>query len=740
MLRKQGRKTLQDAQHGLRFLSFSGPQVVLYRFITSGTVDYQSASRVSRTRRPLLFHRPLPDSKHNDVYRRSSKPVPRRPPTHFSKHPSYPVQPSSLSSICIDPANFAPISPPVNVRRQDVENSNKPPLRADVIPSVEADTLLQSSVIAEYSSPDELHTETFTKPEDPVSSDAKESADHDTGESFRGSTSKSTRKASSKDNRSPSAKLLKPYDLAQEVQEMCSRGDIDGAIRRLKSTPRDAQNTAVWNTMISHCEQAGKHNCSYDVFNEMKRRGFSPSVATYTTMFKGLSRVADWSKRSKQLARVHTLYEYYMKHIESVKYYEPENTGELSTAPLVFYITILGEVGDRQKTFDVFFALDSEGSFVPDKYLFCAMFDAIARCQEKAPTSSDVPSTNTSKSDAKYVWLQVEKMAQRLPDFEVDSGVIAAAVRALTRGRSSDQALALDISTKYLGLAMLGERKTFRLSRFLTPRTLDASLTLCNAIQQYRLCVYFMHQVIGGLDFDKPYMRQIIDRNHVQKLLRAHSALARRGSRNESLPALEAVELCLANDAIYKLPKLRPNHQTYHLLFMTCWRNADWARAMRAFELMTGIQPTSFPNSNEGKLPPITLTRPAKENLSPDLETMSFIMRTALVTKDVVHYRQAMWLADYVNLSAMFSDAKADIFYRTRVAQPLLPIIARLEGEVPAETFRKWNHLRLQAEEVLRDSGETSERVRRSLGSSWSFEDVDDTGMAIRYNNSGQDT
>jgi len=470
----------------------------------------------------------------------------------------------------------------------------------------------------------------------------------------------------------------------------------------------------------------------------MKRRGFSPNVATYSTLLKGLTRVSDWSKHPKQLTRAHTLYEYYMKHIESVKYHEPGNTTELSTAPLVSYLAILGEVEDRQKIFDVFFAMDSDGPFVPDKFLFCAMFDAIARCQEVAPTSSEASSLpNPSKSDAKYVWLQVEKFAQKLPNFELDSHVIAAGIRALTRGRSSDQTLALDITTKYLGLALLGERKPLRLSRFLTPWSLDAALTLCNTMQQYPLCVYFMRQVVEGLDLEKRQMR-IIDRGHIQKLLRAHAALARRGSRNESLPALEALEWSLENDTVYDIPKLQPNHQTYHLLFMTCWRNADWARAMRAFELMTGVQATSFPESNEGQQPPTTLTRSAKKNIPSDLATMSFILRTALATKEVVHYRQAMWLADYVNLGAML-EKKADIFYRTRVAQSLLPIIARLEGELPAETFRKWKHLRIQAEKALRDNEETSVRDRRSLGSSWSFEEADDDAKTTRRS-SGQDT
>lgn len=529
----------------------------------------------------------------------------------------------------------------------------------------------------------------------------------------KGSTSKG-------DTRAPT-KLLEPYDLALELQRMCGQGDMDGAVRRLKSTPRDAQNTSVWNTMISLCTNAGRYKRAYEVFTDMKRRGFSPNVATFSTILKGLSQIDDWSKHSKQLANAHTLYGYYMDHVRSIKYHEPDNTKELNTVPLVFYLSILGEVGDRQKIFDVFFAMDAEGLFAPDKYLFCSMFDAITKCQERQSDSSDaVPVSNTAKSDAKYVWLQVEKAVQKQRGFELDPRVIGAAIRALTRGRPSDQTLALDIATKHLGFAMLGERATLRLSRSITPWTLDVTLTLCNTMQKYRLCVHFMRQVIERLDLDKPHERQIIDRGHIHKLLRAHSALARRGSPDESLQALEVLQWCLENDAVYQLPKLHPDRQTYHLLFMTCWRNGDWTRLTRGFELMTGIRATSFhdPNEEHPKVP----ERPKNSKLSPDLETMSFTMRTALATKSVIHYKHAMRLAECVDLGAMLQNPKADAFYRARVAVPLVRIINHLKGEVPTEKHLGWNCLLHVAAKVMSDSESAANEHRRPLGRTWSFE------------------
>ncbi|KAI6034144.1 hypothetical protein BKA83DRAFT_4185550 [Pisolithus microcarpus] len=653
---------LQGAHHGLRTSSLpshASLQLSPYRSITSAAVG-----RVPSKRQSLLFHRPLPESKHNDTYKRSSKSVPKRSPlasSHSQEFSSAQRNRPPLPGICVDPANFTQIRSSY-VQTATAKDSRRPststlegrlPVR-DAPPIIPGRVSSQTSraaasVDVQQVSPDEVNT----------SSDSGGKVNAIRDPAYVGAPKGSTSKG---DTRAPT-KLLEPYDLALELQRMCGQGDMDGAVRRLKSTPRDAQNTSVWNTMISLCTNAGRYKRAYEVFTDMKRRGFSPNVATFSTILKGLSQIDDWSKHSKQLANAHTLYGYYMDHVRSIKYHEPDNTKELNTVPLVFYLSILGEVGDRQKIFDVFFAMDAEGLFAPDKYLFCSMFDAITKCQERQSDSSDaVPVSNTAKSDAKYVWLQVEKAVQKQRGFELDPRVIGAAIRALTRGRPSDQTLALDIATKHLGFAMLGERATLRLSRSITPWTLDVTLTLCNTMQKYRLCV------IERLDLDKPHERQIIDRGHIHKLLRAHSALARRGSPGRISAGSRSLTMVLRKRCRISASKV-----------------------------------TSRPPN----LPPL---------LSPDLETMSFIMRTALATKSVIHYKHAMRLAECVDLGAMLQNPKADAFYRARVAVPLVRIINHLKGEVPTEKHLGWNCLLHVA------AKSAANEHRRPLGRTWSFE------------------
>ncbi|KIJ70569.1 hypothetical protein HYDPIDRAFT_78511 [Hydnomerulius pinastri MD-312] len=494
-------------------------------------------------------------------------------------------------------------------------------------------------------------------------------------------------------------KLLKPYDLGQQLKRLCAEGNISGAVERLQSTPRDAQNTQVWNTMLSLCLSHHRYQLAYTLFTDMKRRGFPPNSVTYLTMLKGLSHVVDWSQHPQQLENAHKLYEYYQKHVESIKYHEPDNLAELTTAPLVAYITILGAANQHQKMFDVYFALDQEGPGAPDKFVYTAMLRAIANHHD---AKGKMSVRDTAASDAKHVWLQVEKAMQKRPDFELDSRLIAAAISALTRGRPNDQNLALDITVEHLGLTKAGDSGPSKLSKHLNTWTLDAALHLCIVMQKHRLCVHFMHQVMDRIKFADSRFHSLVTRTHIHKLIRAHSALASLASPDESSRAMEALEWCLNNDAVHHIPALRPNEQTYHLVLMTCYRNSDWEGALKTFQLMTGIQVDSF-HASEGKSPPEVQKRPKGRNLEPDVETMAFITRTALATKEHTNCLQAMWLAEFVDVSKMLQNKDADPYYRGTLARTLSSMIRHLLGDPRTESMHtRLSLLRAQAQEVAR--------------------------------------
>ncbi|KAF9247042.1 hypothetical protein BU15DRAFT_57966 [Melanogaster broomeanus] len=497
------------------------------------------------------------------------------------------------------------------------------------------------------------------------------------------------------DGRSP--KLLKPYDLALQLKQLCASGNLDGAIERLQSVPRDAQNIAVWNTMLSLCMSEKKFQLAYTLFTDMKRRGFSPENTTFATMFKGLSQISNWSNFPKQLAHAHALYEYYLKHIESVKFHEPDNVQELSPIPLSQYISILGSAGELQKIFDVYFAMDQEGPGAPNRFVFTAMLRAIANHQERL---GDMSIRDNAASDAKLVWLQIEKTMQKQPDFELDSRLLTTSIRALSRGRPNDQNLALDIVGEHLGLTRPGDPGPSRLSKHLSSWSLDVALQACMAMQKYRLCVHFMRQVMDKIDYKKDNTHSIVEMMHIHKLIRAHAALAMLASPNESSEAIEVLEWCLKNHAIYHIPQLRPDTLAYHLVLSTCHRNSDWEGALKTFQLMTGIRADVFHDS-EGKAPLVVQQRPAGRNLSPDIKTMSFIVRIALSTKDDTKCLQAVWLAEYVDIEKMLQDETAEPYHRATLAQALGTVIDRLMDDPRTEHRRAWfSSLKAQAQAV----------------------------------------
>ena len=446
---------------------------------------------------------------------------------------------------------------------------------------------------------------------------------------------------------------------------------------------------------------------------QMKRRGFSPNISTFVTLFKGFSQISDWSNHPKQLANAHALYHYYLEHTLSIKHHDPGNIAQLSLSPIVIYISILGAAGDIQKMFDVYFAMDQDGPHAPNRFVFTAMLRAIANHQERAGV---MPVRDTVASDAKHVWLQIEKTIQKRPDFELDSRLIAATIHALTRGRPADQNLALDIIAHHLGLTRPGHPDSFRLSPHLNYWTIDAALQVCLAMQKFRLCVHFMHLIMDNLDFDRPDVRSLVARSHIHKLLRAHASLAMFASPYESSQAIDVLEWCLKHDAIYDIPDLRPDIRTYHLVLMTCLRTGDWDGAIKSFRLMTGIQTDSF-NESDGKTSPRVQKRPEGRTLAPNVATMSFIMRTALQTKDNTKGLQAVWLSEYVGLDSLLQDKAAEPYYRASFARALANVVDQLLDDPRTEHRREWfASLKARAQEVVRTFGHTLRSEKFTLG------------------------
>lgn len=61
-------------------------------------------------------------------------------------------------------------------------------------------------------------------------------------------------------------RLLRPFDLSQHLRNLCKEDRIDDAVQKLKTTPLDAQNVAVWSTLIKLVIDAKRYQLAYELF------------------------------------------------------------------------------------------------------------------------------------------------------------------------------------------------------------------------------------------------------------------------------------------------------------------------------------------------------------------------------------------------------------------------------------------------------------------------------------------
>ncbi|KAG6817402.1 hypothetical protein H0H87_009046 [Tephrocybe sp. NHM501043] len=471
-------------------------------------------------------------------------------------------------------------------------------------------------------------------------------------------------------------KLLEPHTLSGRLKKLCDANKIDQAVAMLKSTPRDAQNTQVWNTLIWECMKAKRFNLSYQLYTDMKRRGFSPTSRTFQTMFTGLSKIENWTTHMKQLANARLIYDSYQRYMTSVKKHDPESA-ELSAKPLAGYIKLLGDNGLYQDIFDVYHALPTEGPMAPEELVYTAMFKALA----STSTSPDAtPIHLQNAAHAKLLWTTMQKSLKKSNSFEVDAYVVAAAIGALSRGKQPEIDLAFSIVNEYYGLVAPGDPPSSgRIP--LSQVSLDAVLKLCNASTRHSLCAHFVKQVksrpvaLGGED--------ILDHGHLNEVLRARIALPDTGA---AASCLETLEWMLRKEILGKFGyKLRPTVVSYNLAMAACWRDGDWRIATRIFDLMTGYHAHDFMDGAVAASPRKD-ARSAGKSLDPTAETLASFVRTALKSHDRANTRQALRVVEFLKADRFFAEAldggqkKAKAYFVNKLASAVVEAVQFVSG------------------------------------------------------------
>lgn len=77
-------------------------------------------------------------------------------------------------------------------------------------------------------------------------------------------------------------RLLEPHVLSQRLKALCDDGQLDAAVDMLKSSPKDAQSTPVWNTLIWEALKAQRWNLSYKLYTDVSTRTCETNDRTFT--------------------------------------------------------------------------------------------------------------------------------------------------------------------------------------------------------------------------------------------------------------------------------------------------------------------------------------------------------------------------------------------------------------------------------------------------------------------------
>ncbi|KAG7096967.1 hypothetical protein E1B28_004364 [Marasmius oreades] len=491
-------------------------------------------------------------------------------------------------------------------------------------------------------------------------------------------------------------KLLEPHVLSTRLKTFCGQGKIEAAISALKHAPLDAQNVPVWNTLIWECMKAERFKQAYDLYIDMKRRGFGPNTRTFITMLNGYSRIENWKNYPKQLRHTKSLYEAFQRHLEYVKDRDP-TSAELDISAIASYIRILGCAGLNQEIFDVCYAMDSSGPLSPNHIIFTAMFRALS--------STPDPDTDyvSNAASAKLLWSLMLKH-QRKSQFPIDDHLASAAIFALARGRPTDQKLAFGITREYFGLEGPGEtRVTPKLQ--LNPQAFAAVLALCRFSKNWLHAIHFFESVSKGTS------SSIVDRNHIETVIHAHTYL-----KNPASGPLQALEWLLDEHiSQHRDARLRPTHSTFMSVLHACHAsssNDDWRCATRTFDLMTGYHCHDFMDGSVSDNPRFDQRSPGR-NIQPTAESVSLMLRIALAIQNCAHIRQVLRLTHHIGLQKLCLQEKSveskkdREFYSLKLADGVVSavddILADNKGkdQPHQEDIARWMDLKGDANHIL---------------------------------------
>nr|GAT59418.1 predicted protein [Mycena chlorophos] len=484
---------------------------------------------------------------------------------------------------------------------------------------------------------------------------------------------------------------LEPHTLSARLKKLADKNQLDLAVSMLKNAPLAAQNTPVWNTLIWECAKARRYKLAYELFVDMKRRGFNPTTRTFQTMFTGLSHIDNWSSYTMQLKNARSLYSQYQRHVEDLRKRDPSSP-ELAVDPIPAYVTVLGNAKQYDELFALYYVASK--SAPPTKFLFTAIFKALS-------THVSTEQDEKNAADARVLWRE----ALKIPNLDIDGVMVTSAIQALSRGQSSEKKLAFQIMREYFGLSLSGEPATAPKVP-LSSASLAAALSLCATSDTPEEAIHIFRQVLKRPPADGG--ANIVDRLHMETVFKALQPAGL------ATLALETLDWMQASS------KLAPTRWAYQLVLLTCEKAADWNIATRVFGMMSGYHPHDFV---DGAVAPIPRLRQRADAYHPDAETMSCMLRIARATDNCAHMRQCLRMTTHLDSvgdglfaresakTVSVKSLKTWAFSVVKLAEAVVETVDFVAANGPSTSIAevdRWGHLRRVAMGVLSQKPEST--------------------------------
>ncbi|KAF8940024.1 hypothetical protein BGZ47_007905 [Haplosporangium gracile] len=293
-----------------------------------------------------------------------------------------------------------------------------------------------------------------------------------------------------------------PYLLSEKVVKFSKNGKLNDAITLVMEAPKSRQNEVVWNHLIQESSKLGKISQSWQLLNDMKKRGFEPSERTFTILLNSLAINAS---SPNSVPRARALYQ------------QIQDSEDLT--PTTVHTNALLKVCTRQHDYialqEVYSSMSKHGDNAPDVITYSTVINAYAR-----------RGGDEGFEMAWKVWEDlVEDKARRGEDVELDSRIVDAVLLACRGARSAvfvkrgyklvESLYGLPASlatfpssasgsgsgsgssltsteraispTKSLGLSPASLRK-----ETIHPRTVELLLSICSKLKDYARATHYM--------------------------------------------------------------------------------------------------------------------------------------------------------------------------------------------------------------------------------------------------------